>query len=305
MSIERIDIKSRGQWLSLRQQDITASEIAVLFGLHPYRTLLQTYMSKTPRGEGDEGDNPSMRRGRILEPGTAVAMAELEPDWRLEKANCYVRDTVARIGATPDYFIHGDPRGAFGILECKSAAPEIFESQWQSGPPQYCILQCLTQMMLTDAAFGVVACLVDNRAKEVFPYPVERHPKAEDLIRHKAAQFWATVEAGQIPQPDYRRDAEMITAMFPRDNGNAINLGGDNRLPALLDEREMLRASLSVNKEQLDAIEAEIKHKIGEHTEAYLPGWKLTHKLQSRKEYTVAATAFRVLRVTKLAKEAA
>lgn len=303
--IERIDIKTRAQWLSLRQQDITASEIAVLFGIHPYRTLLQTYLSKTPRGDGDEGDNPSMRRGRILEPGAAVAVAELQPDWRLEKANCYLRDTVGRIGATPDYFIHGDPRGSLGILECKSAAPEIFESQWQSGAPQYCILQCLVQMMLTDAAFGVVACLIDNRAKDIFCYDVPRHPQAEELIRHKAAQFWATIEAGQIPQPNYRRDAEQITAMFPRDNGQAVNLGGDNRLPSLLEERETLRAVLSGNKEKLEEIEAEIKHKIGEHTEAFLPGWRMTHKLQSRKEYVVAATAFRVLRVTRLNKEAA
>jgi putative phage-type endonuclease len=302
--IERIDIKNRGQWLALRHQDITASEIAVLFGTHPYRTLLQTYMSKTPRGGGDEGDNPSMRRGRILEPGAAVAVGEIQPDWRLEKANCYVRDTVAKIGATPDYFIHGDPRGA-GILECKTAAPEIFDSQWAVGAPQYCILQCLTQMMLTDAAFGVIACLVDNRAKDIFTYDVARHPKAEELIRRKAAQFWSTVAVGQIPQPDYRRDAEAIAAMFPKDNGDVINLDGDNRLPQLLDEREMLRATMSANKEQLEAIEAEIKHKIGDNTEAYLPGWRITNKLQNRKEYTVAATAFRVLRVTKLAKEAA
>lgn len=302
--IERIDIKNRGQWLALRQKDITASEIAVLFGLHPYRTLLQTYMSKTPRGDGDEGDNPSMRRGRILEPGAAVAVEEINPDWRLEKAKYYIRDPDARIGATPDYTIHGDPRGP-GILECKSAAPEIFETQWASGAPQYCVLQCLTQMMLLDAAFGVVACLVDNRAKDIFTYDVPRHPKAEALIRQKAAQFWNTITAGEIPNPDYRRDAEAIQQMFPRDNGSSIDLSTDNRLPMLLEERETLRAALSSSKEQLDAIDAELKHKLGEFTEGFLPGWRLTNKLQHRKEYSVAANDFRVLRVTRLNREAA
>ena len=296
--IERIAIKNRGQWLALRRQDITASEIAVLFGLHPYRTLLQTFMSKTGQ-DGNEGDNPAMRRGRILEPGIAVAVSEEFPDWRLEKADCYIRDAAARIGATPDYFVHGDPRG-IGILECKSAAPDIFEKQWADGAPQYCVLQCLVQMMLTDAPFGLIACLIDNRNKDLQCYDVPRHPAAEALIRLKAAEFWTTVAAGHMPAPDFAKDGETITAMFPRSQGPALDLTQDNRMPELLVDRERMLAVLKEARGDLDAIDAEIKFKLGEAAEAFLPGWRISFKLQHAKAYEVAAKDYRVLRIKRL-----
>jgi len=306
MTTERIPIKSRGQWLTLREQDVTASDVAALFGLHPFRTLLQVYMTKSGSGEGDQGDNAAMRRGRILEPGVAVAVEEERTDWRLVKPGEYLRDPVARIGATPDYYLRGDERG-IGILECKTAAPDVFERDWASGAPQGYVLQCLTQMMLAGAPFGIIACLVDNRAKDLFLYDVPRHTKAETLIRHKVAQFWTAVSQGKMPSPDYSRDADAIRALFPKDNGKSLDLSADNRLPMLLDDRERVKATLDGAKEQLEAIDAEIKHKLGDHAEAHLAGWKLTNKLQKRKGYTVAETEFRVLRVTKLkeAKEAA
>lgn len=302
MTTERIPIRSRGQWLSLREQDVTASDVAALFGLHPYRTLLQVYMSKS--GTWDQGENASMRRGRLLEPGVAIAVEDERPDWKLEKANLYLRDPVARIGATPDYFIEGSQRGR-GILECKTAAPEVFERDWQGGAPQGYVLQTLTQMMLADAAFGVIACLVDNRAKDLFMYDVPRHPKAEALIVQKVAQFWATHAAGRQPSPDYARDAASVLAMFPKDNSRAVDLSKDNRIPMLLENRETLKAALKATEAQLAETETEIKHKLGDNAEAYLPGWKISHRLQSRKGYEVKATEFRVLRVTKLKEELA
>jgi len=299
MSVERIPIKSRGQWLALREHDVTASDVAALFGLHQFRTLLQVYMSKIGSGEGDQGDNAAMRRGRILEPGVAVAVEEERPDWRLVKPGEYLRDTVARIGATPDYYLHGDERG-IGIVECKTAAPDVFERDWASGAPQGYVLQCLTQMMLAGAPFGIVACLVDNRAKDLFLYDVPRHAKAETLIRHKVAQFWTAIAQGKMPSPDYQRDADAIKALFPKDNGRGLDLSHDNRIGALLDDRERVKAALDGAKEQLEAIDTEIKHKLGEHAEASAPGWRISHKLQKRKSYTVAETEFRVLRCTKL-----
>lgn len=301
--IERIEIKNRGQWLAQRRQDITASEIATLFGLHPYRTALQVFLSKSG-GDADEGENKAMRRGRILEPGIPVAIADERPTWRMTKATVYIRDTETKIGATPDYFLHDPDCAGDGILECKTAAPEWFERDWADGPPQYATLQCLTQMMLDGAAYGVIACLVDNRAKDLFLYDVPRHPKAEALIRHKAAQFWAAIAADTPPAPDYRRDADAIMAMFPKGGGSALNLTGDNRMPELLETRAALKQSIAADSADLEAIDAEIKHKLGDAAEAFLPGWKLSYKLQQRAGYTVSPTEFRALRITKLKEKA-
>ena len=63
-----------------------------------------------------------MRAGRILEPGVAVAIGELHPDWRLVKATSYYRLPDLRLGATPDYLL-----GDAALLECKTASPEEWE----------------------------------------------------------------------------------------------------------------------------------------------------------------------------------
>lgn len=297
MQIELIPIRSRSEWLDLRKRDVTASDIAALFGLHPYKSALQVYLEKTG-GEPDDADNTVLRRGRILEPGVAVAVAEDRPDWRMEKSTVYIRDADLRIGATPDYFVE-TPAGR-GVLECKSAARDIFERDWQSGPPQGHVLQCLTQMMLAEVKWGVIACLVDNFDKDIFLYDVPRHPGAEDLIRQRVAAFWDGVRRCEMPKPDYARDAAAILSLFHKDKGTSLDLSADNRMPLLLDEHETLKATIGTMKDRLEEVDSEIMHKIGDASDARLPGWRVSFKSQKRKAYSVAETEFRVLRVTNL-----
>src|SRR5262245_18769817 len=44
MTIERIPITSREQWLELRKPDVTASVVGALFAAHPYMTALKLYL---------------------------------------------------------------------------------------------------------------------------------------------------------------------------------------------------------------------------------------------------------------------
>jgi predicted phage-related endonuclease len=160
MAIERRAIVDREQWLAWRWQDVTASQIGALFGVHPYTTKLRLYAEK--RGvEFPDEDNKVKRRGRWLEPAVAEAVRELRPDWTIEPARCYLRDPELRLGATPDFFIHGDPRG-LGVLQCKSVAASVFARDWADGKdvPLWITLQTAVEMMLAEAAFGAIAVLL-------------------------------------------------------------------------------------------------------------------------------------------------
>ena len=129
--IERHEITSREQWLKLRHDDITASVIGALFGVHPYTTVLKEYVKH--RGvEFDNSDNSAMRRGRWLEPAVGLAVEELRPQWKLVPAKVYLRDPELRLGATPDFFIEGDPRG-LGVLQAKTVAPGVYATQYAGG----------------------------------------------------------------------------------------------------------------------------------------------------------------------------
>ena len=303
MSIETPDCKrisGRGDWLEMRRNDVTASEVAALFGAHPYRTALQIYLSKT-RKDGDEGDSPAMRRGRIMEPAVAAAVAEEHPEWAdsIRKAHEYWRLPDLRLGATPDYYV-GDPATAgFGLIECKTMSPENFAANGGAPPLAY-TLQVAAQMMVTGASWGVIALMVMNRGLDLHVFPVPRVAGAEAKIAEGVRRFWGMVEAGQEPPPTMPADRATLAKMFPYDNGATIDLTGDNELPILLAER----AELMGAKRRLDEIADAIKAKMGEHARASLPGWIISYKTQHRKAYTVPEADIRVLRVT-AAKETA
>jgi putative phage-type endonuclease len=292
MQTETYPVTDRASWLALRKRDVTASEIAAIFGAHPYKTALQVYAEKTGASNGP-GDNPAMRRGRILEPAIAEAWFE-ETGERLTKATHYVRAPAERIGATPDYFRpNGEP------VECKSVAPEKW-AEWNDGPPFAYQLQALMQAMLTGAPRAHIAVMVDNRAKDFYVFQAERHAEAERKIIDGVAQFWRDVEAGNMPVPDYGRDGPAIASLFPRETGaELLDLTGDNRLPVMLARRAELAATIKAAEAEKDTIDAEIEMKIGDAPGALIAGgWKASFKAQTRKETLIPASTFRVLRIT-------
>lgn len=292
---EVVPIHGRGDWLAMRRRDVTASEIAALFGAHPYRTPLQLHLSKTTGG-GDAGDNPSMRRGRIMEPAIAAAVAEERRDWRLWKATDYYRLPALRLGATPDYL--ADYAGRLGVVECKSVAPEKFE-EWGGAPSLAYTLQVVAQMMATGAEWGVIALLVMNRSLDLEIFPVPRHPAAEAKIAEAVEAFWHAVERGEAPPAVMPRDAATLAAMFPRDDGSTLDLTADNLLPELLAERATLKAEVGERDGRLDAIDAEIKAKLGPAAKATARGWRISYATSHRKETILPPRDIRTLRITK------
>jgi predicted phage-related endonuclease len=297
--IERIPITGREQWLGLRKNDVTASVVAALFGAHPYTSALKLYLMHSGI-EFDEADNRVFRRGRLMEPAVALAVAEERADWRVEKANSYYRDPDLQLGATPDFLIHGDPRG-LGVLQTKTAAPHIYQRDWEGGAtvPFWIQLQALTEAMLTQAAFAVVAVLqVDAFDLALSIVEVPRHPAAEQRIIEAVDRFWADVAAGHEPAPDYGKDAELLKMIAPREVADkSIDLSGDNELPALLDQREEIMTAMKGYEARKDEIETMLKFKMRDASAALIPRWSITWKTTHRAEYVMKAKDIRTLRI--------
>lgn len=300
--IERHEITSREQWLALRRQDVTASTVAALFGLHPYQTVAGLWAEKTG-AEMPRRDNPDMRRGRLLEGAVAAAVKEARPTWAIVKANEYLRDPDARIGATPDFWLVDSERPGFpsGVMQAKTANKWEFDRSWGEDPPLWIVLQCLVEMMLSELPWGIVACLVvDGHDFDLHQYEVARHPGAEQRIREAVADFWRNVAEGKEPRIDFERDGALINWMHRRPQPNeVIDLRGDNELPELLDRHLSLKAYLESAKAELETVDNEIKHKLGDAEVALVPsGYKLSWKQQDQAGYSVAARKQRVLRIS-------
>lgn len=298
--VQRIPVTDRESWLEMRKRDVTASVIGALFGLHPYETPLGLFVEKSGV-EMPEIDNAVLRRGRLLEGAVAQAVAEERPTWKITKATEYLRDPKARIGATPDFYIAGDPRGC-GVMQAKTVAPSVYRKEWtEDSPPFWIVLQNATEMMLADVTWGAIAALVVDPWKlDLHIYEVPRHAAAEKKLRDAVAQFWADVEAGREPKTDYARDGDLLSMLYPTSApGKTIDLTGDNFAPTLLDEREKLSQVIKDADTRKDEIETELKSKLGDAEAALISGWRLSWKTQHRKEYTVKASSFRVMRASR------
>jgi predicted phage-related endonuclease len=298
MIVERIPILSRPQWLELRKPDITASVVAALFGLHPYVTALKLYYQHNGMEFEFEETKP-IRRGRLLENVVAQRVGEEHDDWIIEKCQTYFRAPELQLGATPDFFIHGDPRG-LGILQTKTAYPHIFERDWDNGniTPLWIELQLLTEMLLADAAFGVAA-VVYNYDLDVCIRELPRHAGAEERIKTAAQNFWELMRIGHEPAPDFGKDAELIKLISPREaTDKMVDMSGDNELPEILAERAALMQRIASLDQRKDEIEAQIKYKLGDAAQVSgVNGWKVTYKTSNFSGYTVLPREVRVLRI--------
>lgn len=280
------EITSVGEWLRRRQGMLTASRISALFDEHPYMT--RDGLVAALKGI-DQGDSPAMRRGRIIEPAIIEAMREEHPDWAIHRANTFHWLPEYRIGATPDAWASID--GVPGIIQCKSVAPEIWE-KWRGRPPLGYSLQTLTELLCTGRSLGVLAVMVMDRALTLHEFSVPRHAAAEQKLLDAAFAWWEAWDRGEVGAT--APDAELAEML---DDGSTIDLSDNNYLCEAVPERQQLRAAISASEKRVAEIDDSIKTAMGQASIAYLPGWTLTFKAQTRREVLIPAKTFRTLRV--------
>jgi predicted phage-related endonuclease len=241
-----------------------------------------------------------MKRGRLFEGAALEYLAEDHPRWTIERPAIFITDDIDRLGCTPDAFIT-DETGKFLNVQIKTINRHSFD-RWNGHAPLGYQLQVVCENMLTGADRGILAVLVVSAYDaDLKLFDVPRHEAAEDRIRQIALEFWDRVASGRRPDPDYAKDADVIETLFPRqDPGTVLDLSGDNRLAKILPQREDLKDTIDGARKELEALDAEVKFKLGDAETAELPGWRLTWKEEYRKAYTVEESTRRVLRVKQI-----
>lgn len=317
--IERFPVNpilQRDAWMKLRDNDVTASTVGALFGVHDYQTAFGLWAEKTGAIDpsepddlvidesGDEITVPPIIRGHMLEPIVAQLIKEVRPHWRLRKSHMYFRDPDIRIGATPDYIVHDKDRGR-GICQIKTAGLWPFKAKWvdpdtrEVVPPLWIGLQALTEADLVGADWACIACLViDNKLSlRIIDVPINR--KLIDESHRRVREFWQMIADGKEPDPDYGRDGAILRMMYPEDDGSEIDLSDDQHITSLVNEREALSATKKDSEKAIDRINNELIHRLGNAARATIDGGTITFKTVSRKAYSVAAKTYRAIRVNK------
>lgn len=308
--IERIPITSRAEWLAERNNYVGASEVATVCGESSYGSLAALYAVKRGLQPPPE-DNAAMRRGRWGEGAAFEALCEERPEWEVRRAAVHVRDTERLLACTPDGFARRPDRDGVGIVQAKVISRSVFRQRWlddagdnvedgAATPPIAYRLQVITEMMLNQLEWGVLAVLINGEFAWAFRlFDIERDEVLEDRIRFHTSEFLRKhLHPGIMPPFDVVRDEALVRALFPADDGSTIDLSTDNRALAAVEELTEVQAAKRRLEASEKALKVELQGKLGEHTYGRLAdGRRIAWRQQHRSGYVVEPKDFRVFKV--------
>lgn len=291
MNRETITFQSEAEWHELRAVDITSTECAALFGCSPYATEYELFHRKTGQLAEEFKVNSRMVWGNRLESAIAFGIAE-DHGLIVEPFKAYVRIPELRMGSSFDFKIVGLVDGAednvyrdlfrehgHGIMEVKNVDGLAFKRGWiadgdQMEAPPHIELQVQHQQEVADLNWTMVAPLVGGNTPMSF-FRL-RNRQYGQMIRERVTEFWAKVAAGIAPEPDYSKDGDTIAKLFANDNGETVDMSGNNRLAELIAEYTAAAADEKAAKARKDAAKAEILLLIGEAAKVVGTGFSIS-----------------------------
>jgi YqaJ-like viral recombinase domain len=303
MSIVVTPIENREQWLGLRKPCVGASESAALVGVHEYLTYFGLWARKKGKLPELVEDNGAMERGRRLEPVAIEVIRDRYPQFNLTVPREHYADHTFGLGATPDLLASDGDRGD-GVIQIKSVAPAIFRRTWlgdsdQVTPPIWIVIQALQEAWLTSSSWAAVAALVIDHEIDLHLIEIPFHAGIMENIKTEALRFWEIVFSDREPDPDYKRDGELIRALLKKDDGSEIDLSGDNDLPGLIEQREQATRLAKSMEAEAKAISAQLLHRLGSASIGRFNGGYISAKTIHRPAYQVKASDYRQLRVVR------
>lgn len=303
------NIESREEWLSWRKKVIGASEAGAILGIDPWRTPLAVYYDK--RGELQRDSSELAERGIDLEPGIVNAFRRRHPEYHVYAPDVFYDDPAFRVGCTPDAFFTWEENGKpkHGVLQCKLVSRKVFETQWQSGetPPIYYKLQTLVEAKLTGADRAILyAYVIDEFGGKPYEFEITvDDPNSNatfDIFLRSAQYFWDRFDKQEPPPVNADMDGKTLHRVFREDNGQTVDMDGDEELREWIERHETLSAQIAMERhaasneahKERERLRTLIKAKIGAAESIKVGGnlvsWKTT-KLQREKQ------SYRVLRI--------
>lgn len=249
----------RDAWLAARREVITATDIAAIVGIHPYRSAHQVFLDKKGM-ELEKGQSEPMYWGTVLEAQIGAWYAE-HHDVKMEPGY-FVRAESDPFGATPDFLIGSDE-----LLEVKVAginAARAFGDPGSDRVPDQYHVQVTWQMLVTGRRKARLAVLLPTLHVNVYEIPWDA-----DLARHLAfhgRKFWGEYILADNPPPlsGHKPDSEYLKERFPTDNGAVV--AASPAIEELIAELGWLRKELGEKELRKDEIENQIKAFMGEAT---------------------------------------
>jgi len=260
-----------------RQRGISASDVAAICGLNPWRSPVGIWESKVlPIEDDDEETTEAMERGNELEDALLSWMGR-----RVEKvighntgpeASTFQSKKHELVLATPDGLVYADPfkrsiDASEAVAEVKSPGPNTIHDwtnpiEMPDGVPEYYLPQVTWQMAATGLDAAYVGALVGG---SLWTYQIDFNRELFDALLSRAESFWTDHVIKQEPPPvDGSKDyGEYLRRRFPSHQGALMtsNPEIDARVVQLLG----LQKQITQIKNEAEAVKQELMMSIGDH----------------------------------------
>jgi len=332
--MEIIQPKDEAHWLQLRTHDITSTECGALFGLDSASyipTLFELWHRKKNNTAVEFTPNDRVKWGQRLEATIAAGIAE-DNEWKVRKMTEYIRLPEERLGASFDFEIvvaeqipevyrkhkieienlapgmtleipAGDEYfQSLGLLEIKNVDALQLRDKWiidedNVEAPAHIELQIQHQLLVSGRKFAYLGALIGGN-KVVL---LRREPDAaiHQAIKEKAKAFWASVESGKPPAPDFKRDANFISSLYGfAEVGKVIESTGGGRIEELMSAYRLASQEEKRAGEMKEAAKAEMLTLIGDAEKVKGDGWSISAGMIGPAHVEYDRKPYRAFRVT-------
>ena len=268
---------TREEWLKYRTKGIGGSDVSIIAGINPFKSVHQLWLEKTGQAEPEEEGSEYTHFGTLLEP---IVRKEF-----MERTGIKVRQKHMLLQSEEHPFMFADLDGVINedgqlcIFEAKTASA-YKQEVWEEEVPAPYILQVQHYMAVTGAKKTYIAALVGGN--HFFYHVVERDEEMIAKIIVMEKYFWQNhVMGGVEPVPDgSEATTRYFNERFRNSNGETIELP-DEVLP-VCEEYDNLTRQIRELETAKNAAANQLKSYLGEAEAGTVGDRKITWKSVSK-----------------------
>lgn len=251
--------------LAKRRTGITATDVAAVVGLDPYRSAIDVFMDKVGQKQPFAG-NEFTRWGNLLEPTIRDDYAERR-GVRVEVPGTLEHPCVTWALATPDGICYRsglrDPSNGLEIKTHSSRVADLYGEQGTDEVPRHELIQCMWNMYVSGLDSWDLVAFIDNRPRD---YVIRRDESLIEILADSAEKFLVDhVRKGVPPEPDGSKGYDSyLSSRWSRSTDEIVSVNEDASTLATLAALRVARESLSDCEHEVDTLTQQIKLVIGD-----------------------------------------
>ena len=268
---------TREEWLKYRTKGIGGSDVSIIAGINPFKSVHQLWLEKTGQAEPEEEGSEYTHFGTLLEP---IVRKEF-----MERTGIKVRQKHMLLQSEEHPFMFADLDGVINedgqlcIFEAKTASA-YKQEVWEEEVPAPYILQVQHYMAVTGAKKTYIAALVGGN--HFFYHEVERDEEMIATIIVMEKYFWQHhVMGGVEPVPDgSEATTRYFNERFRNSNGETIEL--PDEVLQVCEEYDNLTRQIRELETAKNAAANQLKSYLGEAEAGTVGDRKITWKSVSK-----------------------